>query len=112
MCDNNKANTVIERNPDVEVLFEFNNMRKHPAIDGYSPNHLIAEDYLTAGVHHYYNAKSVSPNETATGTITFITPELYPHTLWVDKIINIQEGSRVVGKATILKIFNPILNKD
>ena len=53
--------------------------------------------------------KVVPPNGTAKGTITFLSPEAYPHSLWIGKIINIQEGDRIVGYATIVKIFNPLL---
>lgn len=96
--------------PDVEVLFEFNESRKNPATNSYRPHHLIADNYLTTGVHHYYDVQNVAPCGTAKGTITFITPEAYPHCLWVGKKINIQEGSHIVGYATILKIFNPVLS--
>lgn len=99
----------MNNSPDVEAIFEFNNMRKNPAIDGYRPAHLIKDDYLTTGVHHYYGVNSVAPNESARGTITFISPEYYPHCLWVGKRIAIQEGCRVVGNATITKVFNDLL---
>lgn len=95
--------------PDVEVLFEFNGTRKNYAADGYRPHHLITEKHLTTGVHHYYDVQTVAPNETAKGTITFITPEAYPNCLWVGKRINIQEGTSIVGYATVLKVFNPAL---
>lgn len=104
--------TILESEPDVEVMFEFNAARKYPAFDGYRPAHLIADDYLTTGVHHYYDVKAVSPSGTAKGTITFISPEVYPHSLWIGKRINIQEGARIVGYATILKIFNPLLSSE
>ena len=42
------------RNPDVEVLFEFNGARKNSVADGYSPSHLVKENYLTIGLHKYY----------------------------------------------------------
>ncbi len=99
----------MNRSPDVEVIFEFNGTRIHPAIDGYRPAHLITGDYLTTGIHHYYEVASVPPNGTATGTITFLLPEAYPHCLWIGKKITIQEGARIVGYATIIKIFNPLL---
>lgn len=98
--------------PDVEVLFEFNGVRKSPAAEGYRPAHLIQDGCLTTGIHHYYDLQNVPPKGTARGTITFITPEAYPRCLWVGKKINIQEGSRIVGHATILKILNPILKDD
>ena len=95
--------------PDVEVIFEFNNTRKSPANDGYRPAHLVVDDYLTTGIHHYYGVESVPPNGTAKGTITFISPEFYPHCLWIGKKIAIQEGLRIVGYATITNIYNPVL---
>lgn len=104
-----KEKTILERPPDVEVLFEFNGRRKTPAADGYRPAHLVTNDYLTTGVHHYYNINTVAPNGTARGTITFLSPEAYPYSLWIGKKINIQEGERIVGYATITKIFNSLL---
>lgn len=98
--------------PDVEVVFEFNGTRKTPVTSGYRPAHLVTENYLTTGVHHYYEVDSVFPNSTAKGTITFISPEAYPHTLWIGKKINIQEGERIVGCATIINIYNSILEKE
>ena len=73
--------TIFDREPDVEVLFEFVGIRKNPAADGYRPMHLVTGDHLTTGVHHYYNVQTVAPNGAAKGTITFITPEAYPHCL-------------------------------
>lgn len=95
--------------PDVEVIFEFNGTRKSPANDGYRPAHLITDNYLTTGIHHYYGVESVPPNGTVKGTITFLSPESYPHCLWIEKKISIQEGAHVVGYATITNIYNPLL---
>ena len=102
----------MKRSPDVEVIFEFNGTRIHPAIDGYRPAHLVVDDYLTTGIHHYYNVDSVPSNGTAKGTITFLSPETYPHCLWIGKKINIQEGARIVGDATITEIYNPLLQAE
>lgn len=99
---------------DVEVLFTFlkteEGGRKYPCCSGYRPDHLIKDDYLTTGVHQYKDKIKVLPGESAIGTITFITPEAYPHCLWEGKIINIQEGSRIVGLAKVTKIYNDLLN--
>lgn len=102
----------MNRSPDVEVIFEFNGTRKNPANDGYRPAHLVTEHYLTTGIHHYDSVASVPPNGTATGTITFLTPEAYPHCLWIGKRISIQEGARIVGCATITNIYNPLLRSE
>ena len=103
--------TVFDRTPDAEVTFHFNGTRRTPAADGYRPAHRIREDYLTTGVHHYFDVTEVAPDGEARGTITFITPEAYPGSLWVGKLIPIQEGERLVGTATVEKILNPILEK-
>lgn len=73
-----KSTGVLEREPDIEAVFEFCGVRKTLASDGYRPGHLIKEGYITSGVHHYYNQNSVPPDGTAAGTVTFITPEYYP----------------------------------
>lgn len=99
----------MNNSPDVLVLFEFNDVRKYPAKDGYRPAHLVKDDYLTTGIHHYFDAVEVPPNGTAKGTITFITPEAYPHCLWSGKRIRIQEGERIVGYATVINVLNPLL---
>ena len=111
MNTSNNFTPIFNRGPDVEVVFEFNGTRMYPAHDGYRPAHLVNETYLTSGVHHYYDMQKVPIDGTAKGTITFITPEAYPSCLWIGKKINIQEGERVVGYATIVKIFNNILKK-
>lgn len=103
--------TIFDRPPDVEVAFQFNGTKKNLIPNRYRPAHLIKPEYLTTGVHHYYNKDILQPNESATGTITFITPEAYPHSLREGQKIKIQEGSKIVGHATILKIFNPILKQ-
>ena len=97
--------------PDVEAIFEFNGTRKTAVANGYRPAHLVVDNYLTTGVHHYYTVDIVPPNGTAKGTITFLTPEAYPHCLWVGKKINIQEGARIIGHAIITEIYNPLLNQ-
>lgn len=103
--------TIFARTPDVEVTFRFNGTRRTPAADGYGPAHCIREDYLTSGIHRYFGVTQVPPDGTARGTITFLTPEAYPGSLWVGKEIPIQEGDRVIGTAIVEKILNPILER-
>ena len=103
--------TFFDRTPDAEVFFHFNGTRKGPAADGYRPAHRIREDYLTTGVHQYYGVSEVAPDGEARWTITFITPEAYPHTLWVGKTMDICEGERIVGTATVEKVLNPVLQR-
>lgn len=98
---------------DVEAIITFlkteEGGRPNSCFSGYRPAHLVKEDYLTTGVHNYYDKEEVLLGESVLGTITFITPEAYPHCLWEGKIITIQEGSHIVGSAKITKIFNESL---
>lgn len=105
----NTQKDITRRSADVEVRFEFNGARMHPAADGYRPAHLIDDHYLTTGIHQYYGMDAVPPDGSAEGIITFITPEAYPHCLWMGNRIRIQAGKRVVGYAVVTRILNPIL---
>jgi len=102
--------------PDVEaeitLLSTADGGRQTPASSGYRPAHKVRDDYLTTGVHLYLGCDEVLPGRTVRGTITFITPEVYPHCLWVGREIDIQEGGRVVGRARITRIMNAVLDKD
>ena len=99
----------MDRPPDVEALIEFNGTKNRPVCSGYRPAHLVKDDYLTTGTHTYYSDEPIPPNGKAMGTITFITPEAYPHSLWIGKKVRIQEGGHVVGYATITAVYNPLL---
>ena len=103
---------VPERPPDVEAFFSFNDVRKSPARDGYRPVHRLTDTCLTIGVHHDYDVGSVPPGASARGTITFLSPENYPHCLWVGKRFPMQEGGHVVGYAVITRIDNPLLQAE
>ncbi|MCM1127895.1 MAG: hypothetical protein NC429_15670 [Lachnospiraceae bacterium] len=48
---------------DAEVIFEFIGLRKEKLFDGCRPAHLIKEDYLTTGVHNYYNLDNNSDDK-------------------------------------------------
>jgi elongation factor Tu len=98
-----------DRVPDVEAEISFNKIKQRAVTNGYRPGHQIKDGYITTGVHKYYYVDVVMPGETVLGTITFITPEVYPNTLWIGKEIGIYEGGRKVGVALITRIFNPIL---
>lgn len=85
--------------------------RHTPAVIGYAPNHLVNGDYLTSGRHIYFEQDYVFPGHKAKTGIKFITPEVYPHCLEVGMRINVQEGNRVIGYATITEICNQLLEK-
>ncbi|MBL1224470.1 hypothetical protein [Enterococcus sp. BWR-S5] len=103
------------QNEDVEAEFRFltteEGGRKTPTKSGYRPDHLIKPDYLTCGRHTYYEKEWVALGETVLGTIKFIDPPSYRHSLEVGQRISFQEGARIVGYAKIIQIFNEDLKR-
>lgn len=101
------------RQPDVEAEVTFiptaEEGRSTPAWSGYRPLHLVLPDCLTSGHHEYKNKEQVLPGESAITEIWFLAPDQHPKSLQVGKIIPVQEGSRLVGHAKILKILNEVL---
>ena len=79
-----------------------------PVYSGYRPAHLIG-NYLTTGVHEYFNTDILKNEETVEGTITFLSPEHYPHSLKAGMQLVFQEGLRITGYAEILEIYNELL---
>ncbi len=103
------------RAPDVEaditLLSTAEGGRAIPASSGYRPQHKVLGEISTSATHHYIGCSELLPGQTAHGTITFMFPGAYPHCLWAGREIEILEGSRVVGRARITKILNPLLEK-
>lgn len=82
--------------------------RETPVYNGYRPAHLIG-DYLTTGIHKYFNTDILKNGETTEGMISFISPEYYPHSLKVGMLLVFQEGSKITGYADIIEIYNDLL---
>ena len=103
----------VNRDADAEALVTFlptsEGGRRGPARSGYRPNHLVLPDYLTTGVHDYVGRSWVLPGDSVRARITFIAPEHYPYCLWPGRLVHVQEGGRLVGRAEILRVFNPEL---
>ena len=106
----------MNQEPDIEADVTFltteQGGRLGPVFPGYSPNHLIKEDYLTSGKHEYPNHEIVELGVTVHACIRFISPEFYPHTLSAGQVISLQEGSHVIGHAKVTRIINKLLSKD
>jgi hypothetical protein len=107
---------ISHRSPDIEAEVWFipteEGGKSKPAFSGYRPQHLIMDNYQTSGEHQYINKEQVNPGERAIAKIWFISPEVYPKSLWIGREIEIKEGSWLVGCAKVTKIFNPILESE
>ena len=112
VLDTKPYEQLFSRSPDVRVTFRFNGNLKSAVTDGYRPAHRITERYLTTGLHRYDTAIPVPPDGTAEGTITFLMPQAYPHSLWKGKIMDIHDGLCVVGQARVIEVYNPILKEE
>ena len=66
-------------------------------------------EYLTTGVQQYLGQEILRESETVEGTITFVSPEFYPHSLKKGMVIRFQEGSRITGYAEVLEVYNDLL---
>lgn len=105
---------MIERTHDIEGEFhifptKFFSGRRSPAFSGYRPSHKVHDNCLTTAQHEYIGVSQVAPGEKAHAKVWFITPEVYPHCLWCGREIDVQEGKRVIGKLTVIKILNKVL---
>jgi hypothetical protein len=78
-------------------------------ISGYRPTYRIRDDYSTSTHHEFLGCDSVSTGEIARAEVWFLSPEAYPKSLWIDRCVEVTEGVRVVGSATILQILNRTL---
>lgn len=89
--------------------FRFVGVRKRDIYNGFRAIHLLPNNYFSSGLHRYFGAEVIKPDETVSGTITFVTPEAYPKCLKVGTVIPIYDPPNVIGYATVKKILNPIL---
>ncbi|WP_064745954.1 hypothetical protein ABU614_05290 [Lysobacter firmicutimachus] len=101
------------RAADARVRFELTGLgadgRRRRVLDGYRPHYRIRPDYHTSAQHRFLDATEVLTGESAEAEVWLLTPEHYPGTLWVGRRLDISEGARPVGFATVLEVFNPIL---
>lgn len=99
--------------PDAEVEFEFTALthdgKRRTVFSGYRPIYDILPDYWTSTRHEFIEHAEVSTGQRVHAHVWFITPEVYPRTLWPRRILTVAEGKRVVGIATVIKVLNPSL---
>lgn len=101
----------MNRAPDIEGVFHLlaTGDRRTPARSGYQPEHKLYDNYLTSGLHKYLGVDEVAPGDSVQVAVWFITPEVYPHSLWKGREITVSEGERKVGTLKVTRILNPNL---
>ena len=98
-----------EKKPDVEAIFENRCPYKSTYVSGIRPAFLVKEDYLTTGEVVFLNKEKVPYGEQVLCHISFLTPEVYPESLWIGKKIEAHCGAQIIGYATITRIMNEAL---
>ncbi len=106
----------MNRQPDAEVLLRLTATtvggKEHSIISGYRPQYAIRCDYQTSVNHELIDVDNIAPGGEGRANVWFITPEVYPNSLWPGREITVLEGSHVIGTAKIIEIFNPILSRE
>ena len=99
------------RPADAEVLLELTSLTREgktkQVSSGYRPIYDVHPSYWTSTHHEFLCCDSVSTGQSAKANVWFLSPESYPNTLWIGRVLRVAEGSRIVGTATILAVHNP-----
>ncbi len=82
---------------DAEVLFELTTTRLDGKLkqvfSGYRPEYDIRPNYLTCTHHEFHDQGGAVTGKSVRARIWFLTPEVYPFTLWVGRVLKFSEGS-------------------
>jgi len=82
--------------------------RTTPALTGYRPQLRYGENGWSA-IHEYIGTDAVDPGQTVQAFLTFMSSEPHEGKLFPGLTFDLCEGSRVIGKGTIIKILNQYL---
>ncbi len=80
---------------------------------GFRPVFEIHSNYATSGEIHLVGEDWLGYNESTQAFIRFLTPSIYPKSLWIGKRIIFKEGELISGEAVILEVLNKeLLSED
>lgn len=96
-----------------DIKAKVQNLRKSNSYfsNGYSPAFQVTDNYSTSGRITLINQDKLNYHETADAYIQFLTPEVYPNTMWIGRVLYFTEGNLITGSAVVKEIYNPILKK-
>lgn len=83
-----------------------------PFKSGYRPVFAIHKNYNTTGEIKLIGDDWLPFMISKEAFIRFLSPEVYPKSIWIGKEIKFYEGKRVTGVARITEIINGILIAD
>ena len=105
---NSDENPKWEPDALVSVVFDKGNIR---ILNGYRPQYCVSQSYQTSTIHWFIDKGFAVSGVAENAFVKFITPDAYSGCIERGQTIEIREGSRVVGKATIIEIYNSKLQR-
>lgn len=106
------GNSLDSGEPDIEAEFTNHRFTRTSINTGYRGAILIKTNCLISGFQTFLDGNSVEYNNKILSNIKFISPEYYAATLWVGRVLRVQEGNKVVGQIKVTKIYNQSLDRD
>lgn len=101
------------RPPDLLVRFTLTALTHEGTLKqvrtGYRPVYKIRADYWSSAHHEFAEGGCVVTGGQCLAEVWMVTPEAYPHTLWIGRVLDVAEGSRVIGQSEIMRVLNPLL---
>ena len=76
---------------------------------GYRPAFKIKENYLSTGEIELIGRKKLDVGESCEAYISFLTPDIYPESMWKGKKLIFSEGEKITGEAIVEEVYNQIL---
>ncbi len=83
--------------------------RSGPVRTGYRPGHRLYDNYISSGEHRFVGVDEIPVGGQANVEVWLITPAVYPGCLWDRRVIDVCEGTRVVGTLTVTRVLNESL---
>jgi hypothetical protein len=100
--------------PSVDAIAEITNRRSTKIAFGiaYRGCCEIKKDYLTSFAIDTEDGRRVAYGQPSLCKVSFITPKVYPASLWKGRTLKMYEGNRTVGDMKIVEILNPSLSRN
>lgn len=101
------------RSPDLKVIFRLTATTRKGDIkrvlSGYRPIYGIRTNYWSSAHHEFVGQSGLATGENCLADVWLLSPEAYPGTMWVGRLVSVAEGAQLIGQAQVLQVVNPLL---
>lgn len=112
LIEKNKHKPIDLSKPDIVALVTNQRVSKNAFGNNYRGCCAIQEDYMTSSIFQTLDGEFIEYEKPSHTYINFLSPEVYPYTLWVGRELELYEGERLVGIMVIEEIKNKILDRN